>query len=847
MRSLRAILKSVIARARFEREMRDELRLHIEHRADDLARSGLSRDEALRRARLEFGAVERYKEECRDASGFAPLRLLHGSLGDVKRAARRLAAAWLFTLFAVLSLAVGLGLTTAAYSVIASLCFTTSGIPDEDRLVSVVTAWEGRLVDGGFSTVDVEELRASQRSLASLTAYTIFRPSVVTPSGTDLMRAEAVDGAYFATLGIHPVFGRAIREPDLAASAPVVVLSHALWSRRFAADPAIVGQTVRIGGEPFEVIGVTPKEFRGFGGPFGATHLWLPVSSVPRTFASGLSWTDRERPRFMVAGRLAHDGEVGAAAAELGTIGAAIDAAYPKTGRYPGPQRRAWSTRLLSDESSEDEILWRFGVVLVALVALVLVVACTNLANLVLARGTARQQEFAVRRAIGASRWRLVREQCVESLLLAVLGAVGAWLVFGSLAWALDVDLPITSKLLVSLRPTLDPSALAVVSVALLLSLLVFGLEPALHLTRADELRGGLSESAGAIGVPRATRQRTLVRWQVAISTGFFIIAALAVRYTVAEARHDSGVDLDRLGVATVSFWAQQWDGARARQTLTRVLDQLQKDPSVESAAIATGVPFGSTGTTNYAMSTVDKPITPDGTFRRGPGIAATPRVFQTLGVRIVRGRAFDHRDEAGADAVVIISERTAIRLFGTSDVVGRQMLIKPRALPPQGRSVARKLALPSRVAPMNESDVARAVTVVGVASDTDVGALFSDDGTVLYLPFSQEPARFRLPSCSRARAEIPTLPSGHCARPSAEPTRISRSSPQVPASACWAVRLSFCGRRAASRSRSAASRCCLRWSGSTACSRTAWRTARARSAFACRSAPPPRTSGRWC
>ena len=288
MRSLFAILKSLVARARFEREMRDELRLHMEHRADDLARSGLSRDEALRRARLEFGAVERYKEECRDASGFAPLRPLHGAVGDLKLAARRLAAAPLFTLFAVLSLAVGLGVTTAAYSVVASLCFATSGIPDEDRLVSVVTAWEGRLVDGGFSTADVEELRASQRSLTSLTAYTIFRPSIVTPTGTDLMRAEAVDGAYFSTLRIHPVIGRAIHEPDLATSAPVVVLSHALWTRRFAADPAIVGQTVRVGGDPFEVIGVTPKDFRGFGGPFAATHVWVPVVSVPRTFASGL-------------------------------------------------------------------------------------------------------------------------------------------------------------------------------------------------------------------------------------------------------------------------------------------------------------------------------------------------------------------------------------------------------------------------------------------------------------------------------------------------------------------------------------------------------------------------------
>ena len=231
MRSLLAILKCLVARTRFEREMREELRLHIERRADDLVAEGVSREEARRRARIEFGAIEQYKEQCRDASGFSAFRPLHGVLADLKLAARRLAATPLFTSFAVLSLAIGLGVTTAAYSVVASLLFTSSGIPEEERLVAVMTAWDGRLVNGGMSTADVEDLRASQQSFVSLTAYALFRPSVATPAGTDLMRAEAVDGAYFQTLGVQPMLGRAIVDADVRGRAPVALITASRTGR----------------------------------------------------------------------------------------------------------------------------------------------------------------------------------------------------------------------------------------------------------------------------------------------------------------------------------------------------------------------------------------------------------------------------------------------------------------------------------------------------------------------------------------------------------------------------------------------------------------------------------------
>ena len=737
MRQLLATLRALLARSRFERSMRDELRAHIEHRADDLVASGLARDEAMRRARIEFGAMEAYKEACRDASGFAPLRLLHGFGGDLRLAARRLFATPLFTLFAVLSLAVGLGVTTAAYSIVAALFFAPSGIVDEDQVVKLATRWEGNLIAGGISRPDYEDVRAAQTSFTNVTASAGLDVSVATPTSTDLMHAEAVDGNYFETLGARPALGRSIDTQDVAGTHPVVVLSHALWSLRFDADPGIVGRQIHVAGRPFEVIGVASEGFSGREARLTGTRVWIPLSADPRRAPAGQA--ERDRQRLVVIGRLAPGVAIQAASAELATLGAALDAAYPRRSAA-GPVTRAWAARAFHDNDSQV-VMRRFGFAFVALVALVLVVACTNLANLVLARSTSRRQELAVRRAIGASRWRLVREQCAESLLLAVAGAGAAWMVFRGLSVLLDVDIPLTSKMLISFKPQLDPGVVAVAGVALLLSLIMFGLEPALRLTRARPLRPDLASAAGSVGLPQAMRQRRLVRWQVAISTGFFILATMSQKYIVTEARHDPGVDLDRVALATMNFWAQQWDEDRAQRALARLLEELEKDPQIESAAVTTGVPFGASNTPRFTITTVDRSIADRDSARQALGVAATPRIFQTLGIPILRGRGFDDRDTAGGRPVVVLGEQAARRLFGTIEVVGREIQLKPRASEgTRRRTVAGKLALQTRVpAPRADAEVYTA-TLVGIARDTDVGQLFSRRADLVYLPLSQQP-----------------------------------------------------------------------------------------------------------
>jgi putative ABC transport system permease protein len=630
----------------------------------------------------------------------------HGFAADLRLAMRRLVATPLFTLFAVMSLAVGLGVTTAVYSVVDAIFLRDLGIVDPARLVFVVTPYDGRALPGSISQPDFEELRRAQTSFSTLSASTSFSAAVTSPSTTELVTAEAVDGAYFVTFGVIPALGRAIRPLDDGSGERVVVLSHGLWRARFGADPAIIGRTVRISGQPFEVIGVAPASFDGARGIPG-TRLWVPL-------AADAASARRDGRQLLVFGRLRPAVSEASASAELAAIAARLDAAFPA--RTPSGQPRAterpWKAKSARAISEDDTIVRRFGVTLVGLVALVLVVACTNLANLVVARGTARRQELAVRRALGAPRWRLIREQCAESLLVAGAGAVAAYVLFEGIAVLIDGEfnlaLPMGGRWTIVVKPTLNVPALAIAGVSLLMSLVVFGLEPALQLTRSSDVRDALAAGAGGIGSPKAGRQRTLLRWQVAISAGFFIIATMFVRYTIAEARHDSGVDMKRLAVAVLNFRAQPWDEMRVRRTLDRVQMEAQNDPAVEGVSASTGMPFGLRDVLRLSLS---MPGANDS--HNASGIAATPSIFRTIGVTIVRGRGFDERDHSGAPPVIVLSEFTARKVVGTADAVGRQLIVQ---------TGSRRVL----------------VTVIGIARDTDVGRVFGEPHPFVYLPLTQ-------------------------------------------------------------------------------------------------------------
>ncbi len=365
--------------------------------------------------------------------------------------------------------------------------------------------------------------------------------------------------------------------------------------------------------------------------------------------------------------------------------------------------------------SDEDNAVRRFGMVLVGLVALVLVVACTNLANLVLAHGTTRVRELAVRRALGPSTWRLVREQCLESVILAAGGAVASYLVFQLLSVVMDAEfslpLPFGGRTTLAFHPVLNAPALTIAVSSLLVALVVFGLEPAIQLTRTIDVRGALAAGPSG-GPPRRRRQQVLLRWQVAIAAGFFIIATMFVKYSIAEARHDSGVDMDRIAVAVLDVGTPEWNEPRVRRMADRVLDELRSHPSIDMASLAGGLPFGVPSTLRLSLS----PMEQAGARQIAPltmtAIAGAPELFRTLGIEVLRGRGFDDRDGPAAARVVVLSEFTARQIFGIADVVGRQV-----ALTQPPRAVA---------------------TVIGVVANTDVGRIFGDPRPLAYVPLSQ-------------------------------------------------------------------------------------------------------------
>ena len=363
---------------------------------------------------------------------------------SLRLALARLVSSPMFTLFSVISLASGVAVTTAVYSVVDTQFLRDLGVPQPDRAAFIVASYGGRPQYGALSAPDFEDLRRAQRSFSSLSATAPIMPSVASTTTAEIVSAEAVDGIYFTTLGITAAIGRTIHAQDDASAARVAVLSDDFWRGRFAGDPQVIGRTIRVNGQTFEIVGVAPPRYGGLYGPLRRTRLWIPLNAEASlgTFKALAGRTAREHRRLLVVGRLANGVTATQASAELLTLAARFDRDFPpRSVIRAGRTDRDWSaTTIDAMHRDENNSLRRFGMTIVALVALVLLVACTNLANLVLARGTARQGELAVRMAMGASRGRLIWEQCIESLLLAIAGAAASYVMFQVVSAMMTMD-----------------------------------------------------------------------------------------------------------------------------------------------------------------------------------------------------------------------------------------------------------------------------------------------------------------------------------------------------------------------------------------------------------------------
>jgi predicted permease len=648
-------------------------------------------------------------------------------LRDLRLALRRLRLTPGFTLFAIASLALGIGVSTAIYSAVRTLLWTPLGIPNAAELVGVT---DGRLASAAMSWPDFQDLRAQQTAAGAVAAATIVRTTLRAGDASQTVFGEGVSGEYFAVMGLRPRYGRLLDARDEASAARVAVLSEAFWRTRLGSDPAVVGRTVSIGGRPFEVVGVVAGTFRGME-PFRPESIWMPVTAVvadPTGFSVDAALLVRRAgASFAVWARLKPGVPLSRLSSEVAVIAARLNDAYPPD---RGRSTRVWDAAFHEDQIRRgSEFLRTLVVSILVAITVVLLIACTNLANLALARGTARAQETAVRTALGASRWRLVREHLIETFVIVACGDALAVLVLRRLQDYFSTDLPLGPGITIPFRPEIDVSVLAAALLATLMALLVFGLWPAISSTRSD-VRRGVGAGAAAT-TPRWRFHRNLIAWQVCGSIALLLVAVMTVRILSSGSGSWTRAKYGDTAVVQIDLALNGLDDARARQITGAILDDLRTQPDLSRVGASSGSPSAFLGS-RRPVTTPLEPFEPGRQRGKIAAIAAvTPDFFRTMDLRTTRGRAFTELDGEGTPAVAVVTEQLARDLYQTTDVIGRTVLLAPDRRPAPVGTLPPAFPAPAPGAPTP-------VTIVGVAADITSLPTASRPDNILFVPLAQ-------------------------------------------------------------------------------------------------------------
>jgi predicted permease len=675
-------------RLEVDEEVESELGFHLEMRARHYETLGMPSDDARRRAQRDFGDVEAIERTCRGlgtARDTTMRRALYfDELGqDVRFAWRQLRAAPLFAIVALLTLAVGIGATTAVFSLVRGVLFEPLPFRDPDRVVVA-----------RISMPDFEDVRRSAKSFQDLA---VFARNLETLSGGDepeQVLAGQVSLNFFDTLGVSARLGRTFSAAD--GDTRVAVLSDGLWRRRFGADPSIVGRTIEISRKPTLVVGVMPSRFEF---PDREFQLWLSVAEVLRLAPEQVQ--NRSLRIFNLVGRLRPGVTVGAAQAEVATIADRLAREYPATNR--GVEIRVASAYERLVGNSRRPLLLLFSIV-----GLVLLIVCANLANLLLARASARDRELAVRSALGAGRGRIVRQLLTESALLslagAALGVAATYALLGGLVRVVSGFLPRVDAVRV------DAAVLAFALGVALLTGLIFGTLPALQGARLSAWR---EAGRGVAGARRGMRVRsTLIAVEVALAAVVLVSAGLVGRSLSALLHVDPGFVADRLLTLNVVL-VPKGDGPGRTEAALGIVRRLAELPGVAAVGGATGLPpvTAQRGTGFEVEGRPDEEDRPSAYF-----IATLPGYFRALGSGVSHGREFTERDAAGAPLTVVVNASLARRYFGSEDPLGKRIrLVNPE-----------------------QSDAWR--TIVGVVPDVRYRGLDDDVDAAIYTPFAQTP-----------------------------------------------------------------------------------------------------------
>jgi predicted permease len=675
---LRSWLRASTHRASLEREMQDELEFHIDQYAADLRARGLSAGEARRLARAEFGSVEARKEECREAVG---LRLIDEARGDLRYTLRLLRQSPAFTAVAVLSLGLGIGANTAIFSLMETVLWKRLPVkaPEQLRLLSwvagsdsIVTSSWGNGEANSFSYPAFQAMRRDgDATFASVFAFKpIGRVTAVVNEQAELIDAELVSGNFYDGVGVTPAIGRPILPADdrLPGDGTVAVISDGFWQRRFGADPSIVGRVVQVNQVPVTIVGVNPARFTGV--EIGATpDIYMPISRQPQV----LPWRWKpengqsllEDPAYwwvLVMARLRPGAD--ARQAQVALDAALQQQLWASVAHQTG---KAWPhVRLEQGARGQENLRDEFGAslfVLVAFAGLVLLIACANLANLLLARAAARQREISLRLALGAGRARVARQMLTEGLVLALFGGT-AGVLFGYWTRNAIPYLLSTSWKAGPFEAAFDARVLMGSLAITVLTGVLFSLAPVWHATRVEvaaALKDGGRTMAGA-GRPRRVARKALVAFQVSLSVLLLIGAGLFVRTVWNLRAADLGFTPERIVLFSLDPPRSRYTGEPLKALYARLEERIAALPGVEAVSLSTeALVANSSWTTRVA---------PTGRAIRAGGAdtAWTNDVslgfFTTMGIPILAGRALGPEDRAGALAVAVVNQQFARKFF---------------------------------------------------------------------------------------------------------------------------------------------------------------------------------------
>jgi predicted permease len=657
---VRSLAARFVRRRQTERDLEEELRSHIQLRADELERSGCTRTEAERRARIEFGSQERFKEECREALAG---NFIGSLLQDVRFSLRTLRRSPGFFAVAVITLALGIGATVAAFTVVNSILLRPFAFSQPAKLFWIYA----RSPDNpryNFSLPEYCDYRDQNRLFDGLAAVASYNVSLSESGEAERVQGVRMTANAFGVLGVRPLQGRVlVAEDDRNGAAPVVMISYGLWARRFAKDNNVVGRTVNLDGRPREIVGVLPPNFAL---PNLDTELVVPLQpdSDPRRDA-------RNSVSFLrLIGRVKPDVTMQQARADLDSIRENL--------RRQFPDAYAWKIGITMIPLTEEIVTNVRAVLLTIFCAAgaVLLIGCTNLAGISLSRAAARQRELAVRTALGASRNQLIRLLLSESLILAVVGGLlGVLLQFlgqGALLRLVPTDLPRVETM------TNDPTVLTFAGLLTLVAAIACGLAPACLLSKSD-LRDALASAGrGLAGGGLPSRLRTwLVAGQIALALVLLANAGVLFRSFAKLSGEQPGFDPSNVLTARLSFPQVGYpDRAAIVRFYENVQSRLIQTPGASNVAMISLLPL-----TPKSVSAIHFTL-PDAVSARPEDRPSTnyrivsPDYFRAMGIPLLSGRYFTETDDGDRTPVAIVSSVVVNNHFADRSAVGQRLLI---------------------------------------------------------------------------------------------------------------------------------------------------------------------------